>query len=228
MKKAIKLLVLAGALLSVGAMAADNDTETWHFSFPDYIFVYSNVSDVYFDFTTNSPSHNGSSTNIPSSALKPASIDNVLNCINSKINGATLNENSSQASSGTTCTFAPSEIVGEGNFNVTWSDSGSSDGALLIATNQTISDIKVSSGGFQNAQPQPTLKVLDKESSNVTQSDNFETVTSGGVSLGTNQLKYTQFKNIYVVPLSYALEVDLAASSENGDTATVTYTVSVQ
>jgi len=222
MKKAIKLLVLAGALLSVGAMADAN--QTWHFSFPQYAFIYTNVSDVYFDFT-NDDQDGDTNITLATSAFDNASLTNLENCINTKV--SSISEVTEESSAGTDsigdCEFARSGLERSG-FTVTW-NGGDADGALLIVTNGSSYNL----GVYSNAKPAGVdFEVAPAKTSSST--TGFVTVGDGqsnSASLG-NQGKAlpTNYANVYVVPLTFAVKVSPAAVSEATDaTYTVTYTV---
>ncbi len=220
MKKAIKLLVLAGALLSVGAMAAESQTQTWNYNFPQFMALFSSVAIVNFDFLNNIDDGNTTS-GLPTSAYPRASSTALNTCLNdidpdegtgtSTIE--TVNEGSLSASN-TSCSFAPSDL--DKNFDVNW-NSGDSEGALIAISNvETKIQVKV------DTSPTSGIHLMVANSKTSATEPTFQEISTTdsdfitGLPAGINYL-----------PLTFALKVDIAnvAPISNAEVRTVTYTI---
>jgi len=224
MKKAIKLLVLAGALLSVGAMAAGSQSQTWNFNWPQYMAIFSSVATVNFDFNDSINDGNTTTTNLPTRTYPRASSDALLTCLLNMTDpdqgtGTSNVETINELTSPTECTFAPSDL--DKNWDVRW-QSGDSEGALITVSNiKTKVQVKVESDlptGFE-------LQVAASKTS--TTEPTFQNITTSleDLNSATNLSAGVNF-----IPLTFALKVDLSSASVQNSTVnrTVTYTISAQ
>ena len=224
MKKAIKLLVLAGALLSVGAMAQSQDTvdQDWHFKFPKYIFVYTNTTDVYFDLTDNSA--DGDASVLPGnlSDYKAASLANLENCILNQLGTNPDYDTTASPNALNKCKFAPSGITHSG-YTVTWPSGKDSDGSLLVITNATYTVSVEIDSTITGAD----LMVAPKLTTDVQETD-FATLNTNSQQIATDQDDLTtQYNGVYIIPLSFAAQID-PGLLETDSVLTVTYTAAVQ
>lgn len=218
MKKAIKLLVLAGALLSVGAMAQTNQSQTWHFNFPQYMAIFSSVATVNFDF--DSSIADGNTTSLPTRTYPRASASAVGSCIGDPDNGTGTGtiENVNESTWGnTSCTFAPSDL--DKNWDVQWT-TGDSEGALITVSNIT-TKVQVS----VDQDPPTGFGLLVAASKTSTTEPSFLTISTTASDLATNLSAGVNF-----IPLTFALQIDLANAGALSSTVTrtVTYTISAQ
>ena len=226
MKKAIKLLVLAGALLSVGAMAAK--TTTFNFKFPQYLYVYTNLTSEDFDFTASSTgNHPGTygNTAIATEANLKTCMENLS--LPSSVTAQT-SAGTSAISTGS-CDFVATDTTKNSDFSVDWGSTGENpDGALLVLTNVSDWSAKATiTSAFSNVDSYVTLKV--RTDSNGTLSNLSSSATTVGSKSGTTLTNayYTNYINAYVVPLQFVLTLDNPfAIPEGNDTAVVTYSVS--
>ena len=236
MKKAIKLLVLAGALLSVGAMAVSNNTtQTWHFGFPVYAYIFTNVSDVYFDFTNDDPDGN---TETQDKKLTTAGLTGFNNCIsqsivNTAVDGKTFTAeatpNSDLIDAIDACTFAPSGLKDAGNFSVTWPDADgdstaeSADAAILVVTNSSTYRVDASLDSNPNG---ATFMIARQYSTQIQGASDFSAFDVSSIITDSNDLT-TNYHNVYAAPLSFAVQVSTSTDAVALDNTTykVTYTV---
>ena len=229
MKRAIKLLVLAGALLSVGALAQAN--QTWKFGFPTYAYIYTNSTEIYFDFTDNNG--DGDATSVLS-AFNAASLNNLESCIDGLVDniGSDLVADGTAASSLGTCYFAPSGITHDG-YSVDWSNVDSTgtgtDGSLLVVTNSSTYSVDVSVAGPPNG---VTFLLASKMASDITGASDFTSFTSSSTSASSfadeGSDYTTQYYNAYVIPLSFAVGVTPEVAAQAVADYTMTYTISAQ
>ena len=228
MNRAIKLLVLAGALLSVGALAQAN--QTWKFGFPTYAYIYTNSTEIYFDFTDNSGDGDASVL----SAFNAASLNNLESCIDDLVDniGSDLVADGTATSSLGTCYFAPSGITHAG-YTVNWNnvDPDGTDGSLLVVTNSSAYSVDVSVDAPPNG---VTFLLASKMASAITGASDFTSFTSSSTSASSfadaGSDYTTQYYNAYVIPLSFAVGVtpEVAAQDVDAYAYTMTYTISAQ
>ncbi len=221
MKNAIRLLVLAGALLSVGAMA--QTSQNWNFTFPSYYFIYTNTASVNFDFTDDTTDGTASVLTLYSAA----GLSNLENCIDGLVgNISSVTANASTSSSIGTCKFKPSGVSRSG-YSVDWNGLGSADGSLLVVTNASSYKVTV----YADSVPAGVdYKVAAELAGNVQETD-FTSIPTGqtnAVQVANQDSDYTtQYSNVYVIPLSFAAEVEPTTSAtSNTITTVVTYTAS--
>ncbi|WP_148230383.1 hypothetical protein [Marinithermus hydrothermalis] len=226
MKRRLRLLAFGTVLAAMGAMA--QSSTDFNFSFPQYAFVYTNLSSVDFDFTASGSGANpGQAPAADGVATQPnleACIESILS---TTVSSGSFTANDTAAGTtafGGSCTFAPTNVTRSG-FTVDWGGLASPDGSLLVVTNMSTWAAKASldaanpfaTGGL-------TLQVYD--------GTNYQNVTTTPVNVGvmngtrTNAF-YTQYANAYVVPLTYQLVLDdpIGLSPTTNDSATVIYTV---
>ena len=232
MKKAIKLLVLAGALLSVGAMAA-KDT-TYNFYFPAYAAIYTNVTQV--DFFNSSTGTEGALYQNHVSGYYEGTSAGVLDCIDDNLStftGSDLDVSASTSSStNLTCNFAPNAVTSDNSFSVTgYSNAGNppTDGELLIITNSSTFDVSVnvSSNSLQHAEIYAIPAYVD--SNKALQGGTADDVTN--ISFDENDALSTQYTNAKVIPLLFYASVDVLSTdaiTTTPETVVVTWTASAQ
>ncbi|WP_287372788.1 hypothetical protein [Oceanithermus sp.] len=220
MKNAIKLLVLAGALLSVGALA--QGAQNWNFNFPAFAYVYTNTSSVDFDFTAAS-----TGTVAYAGAAGQASKDNLQLCIGGLVTSSldvTAYDTPQSTSSLGTCEFGPTSVSTSG-YTVNWNGLGNADGSLLVVTNSSTYSVTV----VADSRPSGvTYKVAPDfgNASGITFTS-IPTGTATGLATQADGL-YTQYAGVYAIPLTFAADVDPTASAATTSAVTtvVTYTAS--
>lgn len=225
MKNAIKLLVLAGALLSVGAMAQAQ--QNWNFNFPTYYYVYTNTASVNFDFTTNS-----ASTSVVYNSNQ-ATLNNLQTCIGNIVNG--LNTSTAEPKAETTqpaswssfgtCEFGPTSVSSSG-YTVNWNGLGNADGSLLVVTNASSYQVTA----YADSVPAGVTYKLAAAFGDAT-SITFKTIPVGSgnaTQIATDADDYyTQYRNVYAIPLTFAADVEPTLNATSGVVTTlVTYTAS--
>lgn len=227
MKNAIRLLVLAGALMSVGVLA-QSAQQNWNFTFPTYYYVYTNTTSVDFDFTATSVS----STVVYTGSHGQASLANLQACIDNAVSGLVgpgtepVAQSSAPASPASlaTCEFGPTSVTSSG-YTVDWNGLGSADGSLLVVTNA--SSYKVTA--YADSVPAGvTFKVAPKFGDAPPSHSDFVEIPVGSgsavqIASDANDY-YTQYRNIYVLPLTYAADVEPNADAIASTTTVVTYT----
>ncbi len=227
MKKAIKLLVLAGALLSVGAMAQNTTTQKWNFKFPKYAYIYTNTTAVNFDFTDDTADGTASTLSL----YQKAGSTNLQTCIDDFVSSLSsdLEANATSSSNIPGCDFAPSGMDKSG-YTVNWGSGNTADGSLLVITNASGYTVQVK---VDNTVPAGVVyKVAPKLTSAVTASD-FITLSTNDTSFASDSNDYTtQYNSVYVIPLAFAANVSPSAAdtsaNSSGVDSIVTYTVSAQ
>ncbi|WP_457627691.1 hypothetical protein [Oceanithermus sp.] len=219
MKNAIRLLALAGALLSVGALA--QASQTWQFGYPSYAYIYTNTNTVTFDLTDDTT--DGTATVL--GLYDAASLSNLESCIGNLVGSLSVTANGTPSSEIGTCTFAPSGVTRSG-YTVDWSNlSDDADGSLLIVNNTGAYDISVSATSLPTG---ATLMVAPKLAGTVADTD-FVTISTTSTFLADEVSGYnTQYNGVYVVPLSFAASIAPSTAPTSLTTYTVTYTVSAQ
>ena len=220
MKNAIKLLVLAGALLSVGALA--QGAQNWNFNFPAFAYVYTNTSSVDFDFTADS-----TGTVVYTGTAGQASKLNLQDCISGFVTSSldvTAYDTPQSTSSLGTCEFGPTSVSTSG-YSVNWNGLGSADGSLLVITNSSTYSVTVEADSLP---PGVTYKVAPAfgDASTSIPFTSIPTTTAGAASLADQEDDlYTQYTGVYVIPLTFAADVDPTASAATASAVTVvTYT----
>jgi len=242
MKNAIKLLVLAGALLSVGALAQAGSATNFNFSFPAYAFVFTNVQTVTFDFSAAS----GTSQLENVAGYYEASSTGLEACLSALLEGdanGTLDGTGSYtiqspSTTSNTCSFAPTSIGKyTGAFNVTWGSNGNPDGELLVITNA--GSYTVTATFTDDDSDWPSGLNIDiiagvVNSGSLSSSSSISLGSTASATFNQNDDYTTQFSNAYIIPQLYALQLDVMSASINTyDSsnnlitvdATVTYTV---
>jgi len=234
MKNLIKLLVLAGTLLSVGALAA-NKTTTFNFIYPEYFYFTTNLASETFDFATNNVgSNHGQAATVATKNALDTCLDHFLanNSPSVTANDSAAGSSTISASNTSQCEFAATDTSQNNAFSVSWGSTGeTAEGAVLVATNKSSWAVaaKISSD-FSQVSSYVDLQL--KTSSGGTFTTLSSTATNvGSVQTGSNPLNnayYTDYMNIYVVPLQYKLVLTNPIaipeiSSSSPDTATVTY-----
>ncbi|ADR35703.1 hypothetical protein [Oceanithermus profundus] len=221
MKNAIRLLVLAGALLSVGAMAQAQ--QNWNFSFPVYAYVYTNTSSVDFDFTATT-----TGTVVYAGAAGQASKANLQSCIGSLVTSSlsvtAQNSAPTNPSSLGSCEFGPTSVSTSG-YTVNWNGLGSADGSLLVITNSSTYSVTVLADSLPSG---VTYKVApDFGDASGIAFTNIPTGTAAGLATHNDGL-YTQYAGVYAIPLTFAADVDptAPAATTSAVTTLVTYTAS--
>ncbi len=221
MKKTLKLLVLAGALLSVGALAQAN--QTWQFGYPAYAFIYTNTTTVTFDLTDDVT--DGTATVL--TLYNAASLTNLETCIDGLVNNISSSVTAGGTPSGEigSCTFAPSGVSRSG-YTVDWSNlNDDADGSLLVVNNTGAYDISVSAASL----PAGVDLMVAPELAGAVAAADFQILTTSSTFLADENSGYTtQYNGVYVVPLSFAADVDPSASATALTDYTVTYTISAQ
>ncbi len=218
MKTTVRILILAGALLSAGALA-QSKTQTWNYNFPQFMALFSSVATVNFDFD-GSIADGNTTTNLPARTYPRASSGAVTTCLSGidPDNGTgtntveTVNEGSLTAS----CTFAPSDL--DKNFDVVWS-SGDAEGALITISNVT-TKIQIS----VDTDPTSGIILQVANSKTSTSEPSFDNITTTATDFITGLSA-----GIHFLPLTFALEVDLTSVLlSSPETRTVTYTIAAQ
>ncbi len=227
MKNAIKLLVLAGALLSVGAMAAAN--QTWKFGFPTYAYIYTNSTEIYFDFTTDSqPSGTDASV---LGTFNTANLSNLESCIDGLVAGisGSVTADGAAGSDLGTCYFAPSGITHSG-YSVDWNnvDATGTDGSLLVVTNASSYHVDVSVAAPPSG---VTFLLADAMASNIADASSFGVAFNSSTTTANNFADQdsdyaTQYRGTYVIPLSFAVGITPDVAAQNLANYDMTYTIS--
>jgi len=226
MKNAIRLLVLAGALLSVGALAQSTQ---FNFSYPDYFYVFTNLASEKFDFTATAA---GSNPGTATGTYGPATKNSFDSCLDTLLASAPASV-TAQGSMGSnqmsgSCDFVATDTTKD-SFSVDWGSTGeTAEGAVLVATNKNswAAAARIDSNFSQVA------NYVDLQLR--TGSSTFSTLSASATNIGSlsggslSNAYYTNYVNIYVVPLQYKLVLTnplaipvIDASSP--DTATVVY-----
>ena len=219
MKTTVRILILAGALLSVGALA-QSKTQEWNYNFPQFMALFSSVATVNFDFD-GSIADGNTTTNLPERAYLRASADAVTDCLSDidPDNGTGTNnvETVDEGSFTASCTFAPSDL--DKNFDVNWS-SGDAEGALITLSNVT-TKIQIS----VSADPTSGIILQVANSKTSTTEPSFDNITTTATDFITDLPA-----GIHLLPLTFALEVDLASGPllSTPESRTVTYTIVAQ
>jgi len=229
MKKAIKLLVLAGALLSVGALAA-NKTTTFKFSYPEYFYFTTNLASETFDFTASDP---GTNPGTATSGYGVATTGNLNTClddfITNNLSSVTAQDSAGSNTINDSCDFVATDTNTSG-FNVDWASTGeTAEGAILVATNKSSWAVAAKiTTVFSQVDSYVNLQLRTGNSA-FTNLSNSSATNIGSLSNGSlDNAWYTNYANIYVVPLQYKLVLTNplaipAISSSSADTAIVTY-----
>jgi len=224
MKKAIKLLVLAGALLSVGAMA---QSSKFNFAYPDYFYIFTNLNSETFNFFATSP---GSKPGTASTTYGIATHDNLTACLDDLL--ASAPNVTASTSEGTdqitgSCDFVATD-TSTGSPSVDWGSTGeNAEGAIIIVTNKSswAAAAKITTE-FSQVNGYVNLQLR-------TDSNTFTTLSTSAVNVGSlngslSNAYYTNYKNVYAVPLQYKLVLTNPIAipvidSSSSDTAEVTY-----
>jgi len=230
MNKAIKLLVLAGALLSVGAMAAAN--QTWKFGFPTYAYIYTNSTEIHFDFT-NDGQPSGTDASVLATAntdFPAAGLSNLETCIDGLVSDISGDVKADETASNDlgTCYFAPSGVKHEG-YSVNWDnvDTTGTDGSLLVVTN---SSSYVVDAKFTSMPTGVTFMIADMMASDISSENDFDSFTSSSLTVtgfANQDSDYTtQYRRTYVIPLSFAIGITPDIDAQNLGDYSMTYTFS--
>lgn len=231
MKNAIKLLVLAGALLSVGAMAGKGTA--FNFYFPAYVAIYTNVTQVDFFSTTGTE---GALYQNEVSGYYEGTSAGVLSCIDDNLSTFTGNDldvsGSTSSSASITCNFAPNAVTSDNSFSVTGYDNAGdppTDGELLIITNSSTFNVSadvdsntIASGETIYAIPAYADSNGDLQGSTTTGDD----VTD--ISFSNADALATQYSNAKVIPLLFYASVDILNTDPiaTAESISITWTAS--
>ncbi len=236
MKKAIKLLVLTGALLSVGALAQFSNQSTFNYYFPYYAAIYTNVTQV--DFFNTNPG-----TGVYEGALKANSISGyyestetgVVSCLNDSSSSLptdyTVGGNATSAS--LSCNFAPNAVTKDQGFSVSGYSNASAtadtDGELLIITNASTFSVNVTvNNNSIDANVATVYAIPDYINDTPAIANNKSGQDVTAISFSNNDAYSTQYSNAKVIPLLFYASVDVlnAAQLDTAQSMTVTWTVS--
>ncbi len=232
MKKAIKLLVLAGALLSVGALAQFNKSTQFNYYFPAYAAIYTNVTQV--DFFNATTGTEGALVQNAISGYYHSTKDGVVACLDDSSSSLPTDYTvgGSAASASLSCNFAPNAVTKDRGFTVSGYSNAASvdtDGELLIITNSSSFTVSETvSGSVSDATIYAIADyVKGANGTYALAKDNpGNDVTSASFSDG--DAYDTQYSNAKVIPLLFYASVDVlnAAQVSSAQTMTVTWTVS--
>ncbi|WP_457637336.1 hypothetical protein [Oceanithermus sp.] len=233
MKNAIKLLILAGALLSVGALAQSTG---YNFYFPAYAAIYTNVDQV--DFFNSTVGTEGALYQNSVSGYYEGTAAGVLKCIDDNLStftGSSLDVSGSTSSTASiTCNFAPDAVTKNTTFSVTgYSNAGSppTDGELLIITNSSTFNVgvTVNSNGITDATIYAMAGYVDTTPSVQTNNSNgLVTSDVTNVAFTQDDAFDTQYTNAKVIPLVFYASVDVLSVGQitTAQSADVTWTAS--
>jgi len=227
MKRAIKLLVLAGALLSVGALAQKNTA--YNFYFPAYAAIYTNVDQV--DFFNTTTGTEGALYQDQISGYYEGTAAGVVKCLDDNVSTfSSLDVSGTSSTASLSCKFAPNAVTKNTTFSVTGYSSTATaptDGELLIITNSSTFNVGVTvvSNALSSATVYAIPAYADANGGNLVGGTAAD-VTS--ISLDENSALSTQYANAYVIPLLFYAEADVLAVSQltTAESATVTWTAS--
>ena len=226
MKRTIKLVVLAGALLAAAAMAApSHKSSEFNFLFPQYAAIYTNVTQVnFFDSATGTEG-----------ALKAvggyyaSTKTALLQCMDDSANlpdNYTINGSSTTAN--LYCSFVPNAITKDQGFSVSGYQGAAdpdTDGELLIITNASNFATNVSvSGSITDASIEVIPGYVKSDGSVAGAGDTTaQDVSSAGFV--QSQAYDTQYASAKVIPLLFYAQVDVLNVSEitTAETMTVTW-----
>ena len=230
MKKAIKLLVLAGALLSVGALAQFNKSTQFNYYFPAYAAIYTNVTQV--DFFNTTTGTEGALIANSISGYYDSTKNGVVACLDASSSlptDYTVGGNATSAS--LYCNFAPNAVTKDQGFTVSGysnaSNTADTDGELLIITNSSTFSVgvTVSNNNITNATVYAIPDYIDATPA-IANNKSGQDVTA--ISFSNNDAYSTQYSNAKVIPLLFYASVDVlnAAQVSSAQSMTVTWTVS--
>jgi len=230
MKKAIKLLVLAGALLSVGAMAQYSKNTAFNFYFPQYAAIYTNVTQVDFFNPTNGTKGALSDNNV--SGYYASSADGIVDCIDAATSlPSSYIVGGSGSSANLSCAFAPNAVTKDQGFSVSGYSNASStadtDGELLIITNagHYVTGVSVT-GNISDA----TINVIPgyvDNSANVQDKNGTGAQNVTSASFTENDAYNTDYTFAKVIPLLFYASVNVLNTPEitSAESMTVTWTM---
>jgi len=232
MNKAIKLLVLAGALLSVGAMAGKGTA--FNFYFPAYVAIYTNVTQV--DFFNSTSGTEGALYQNEVSGYYEGTSAGVLSCIDDNLStftGTDLDVSGSTSSSASiTCNFAPNAVTSDSSFSVTgYANAGNppTDGELLIITNSSTFNVSadVDSTSITSGETIYAIPAY-ADNSNSLQGSTTTGDDVNSISFSDADALATQYSNAKVIPLLFYASVDVLNTSEitTAESISITWTAS--
>jgi len=229
MKKAIKILVLAGALLSVGALAQFSKQTQFNYYFPAYAAIYTNVTQV--DFFNATTGTEGALIQNGISGYYHSTADGVVACLDASTSSLptdyTVNGTASSAS--LSCNFAPNAVTKDQGFSVSGYPSASStadtDGELLVITNSSTFTVDVDVTGTADA---TIYAIPDYINDTPAIANGYSGQDVTGASFTQDYAYSTQYSNAKVIPLLFYASVDVfnAAQVSSAESVTVTWQVS--
>ena len=238
MKKAIKLLVLAGALLSVGALAQFNKSTQFNYYFPAYAAIYTNVTQV--DFFNATTGTEGALVQNAISGYYHSTKDGVVACLDAAAANSSAGDSSSPlptdytvggsaASASLSCNFAPNAVTKDQGFTVSGYSNAASvdtDGELLIITNSSSFTVSEEVSGSVSDATIFAIADYVNDTPALEKGNSGKDVTSA--SFNNGDAYATQYSNAKVIPLLFYASVDVlnAAQVSSAQTMTVTWTVS--
>ncbi|WP_456475904.1 hypothetical protein [Oceanithermus sp.] len=229
MKTTVRILILAGALLSVGALAQFSKQTQFNYYFPTYAAIYTNVTQV--DFFNSSTGTQGALVQNGISGYYPSTENGVIACLDA----ATTLPNSytiggTAASASLSCNFAPNAVTKDQGFSVSGytnaSTTADTDGELLIITNSSTFGVGVEvSGSISDATIFAIPDYIDATPA-IANDKSGQDVTA--ISFSDTDAYATQYSNAKVIPLLFYASVDVfnATALSTADDITVTWTVS--
>ena len=230
MKNLIKLLVLAGTLLSIGAFAQFKKGTEFNFYFPYYAAIYTNVTQVDFFNTSTSTGTEGALYQNGISGYYEGTQSGVVACLNAASNLPTsYTVNGSGGSNTLSCKFAPSYITKDVGFKVNGYNNASkfdTDGELLIITNASTFNVSVSTSGSINS---ATVNVIPDYIDTTPAIANGKSAQAVSSAQFVNKDAYsTQYRFAKVIPLLFYAEADVLGVSQitTAESMTVTWQVS--
>ncbi|XOB98743.1 hypothetical protein ACMC9I_01220 [Deinococcota bacterium DY0809b] len=231
MKNAIRLLVLAGALLSVGALAQFSKDTTFNFYFPQFAAIYTNVTQV--DFFNSTSSTVGALSANSVSGYYPGTKAGVVSCLDAATTlPAAYTVGGSGGSSNLTCDFAPNAVTKDQGFSVSgYTDASSTadtDGELLIITNASNFTTGVTTSGSISSATVYVIPGYVNNTPAVVEGTNGSGVQNVTVAaFNQNDAYDTQYTFAKVIPLLFYASVDILNTSEitTAESVTVTWTI---
>jgi len=227
MSKILKTFFMLAAVAATGALAAN--TTTFYFSYPQYLYVYTNLDLESFLFDKEEAGSNpGTYETEYGVATKP----NLLTCLQ-KLSVPTpvtaQDTPGSQLIATGKCDFVATDTEKNDDFKVDWGSTGEKpDGALMVLTNASDWTASVEmTTPFGDINDMVALQVRTDENTlnEVIAGDKIKVGSKSGTSM-TNAY-YTQYRNAYVIPLQYVMVLSNPFSIPKvEDKAQVTYTVS--
>ena len=238
----MKRLFLGLMVTALSAMALAANTATLEFAFPEYAFVFTDTSTITWDL--GAASGTGKAKYV--SGIYEGSQGGLYACMNA-LSSTTVTPQTSAGSStlSKTCMFGATSFTATGPFVVNWSTlQYEPDSSLVVVTNASNFEVTASittawTGGsgltvkfatdaYKSTSPPGWYSGGLSSSDFQTIPDDPSSQTIVNTSSSTGLSFYTDYVNVYVVPMVWALEFDVFAqpviSSSSPATATVTFT----